>query len=45
VALQIMGVVWFVILWIILGALLLVTAVVIKRLEAGAREGKYIQGL
>lgn len=44
-ALQIMGVVWFVILWIILGALLLVTAVVIKRLEAGAREGKYIQGL
>jgi hypothetical protein len=43
--LQIWGVVLFVILWLILGSLGFVTYLVIRRLESGAREGKYIQGL
>jgi len=43
--LQIWGVVLFIILWLILGSLALVTYLVIRRLEGGAREGKYIQGL
>ena len=44
-ALQIWGVVLFAILWLLLGSLGFVTYLVIRRLEAGAREGKYMQGL
>ena len=44
-ALQIWGVVLFAVLWLVLGALGFVTWLVIRRLEAGAREGKYVQGL
>jgi hypothetical protein len=43
--LQIWGVVLFAILWLILGGLGFFTYLVIRRLELGAREGKYLHGL